>query len=178
MSIAVGYDVIGLEEVRDRLGNSGQVNRDIAKVFNEAAKIGTAVARAEAPKDSRRLVKAIKDDTIQFTGGDNFVEATFGVEPVDRFRRDPRGRFAKGGQFSGTSLYPVYVHEGTGLYGAFHRRITPRRAKAMVFVGRTGLVIAKSTKGQKAQPYVRRGYEAAQAYIQAHLDDMVEGLLD
>lgn len=176
MTIEVGYDVTGLEEVRNRLGNSGKLERSMEDVLDKAARIGTAVARSAAPKDSRRLVRAINDDTIQFTKHAGYVEATFGVQPVDRSTRGAGGRFT--GSEAGSRIYPVYVHEGTGIYGAFGRAITPRRAKAMVFVGRTGLVITKSVKGQKAQPYVRRGYEAAQAYIGAHLDDFVNGLFD
>jgi hypothetical protein len=47
----------------------------------------------------------------------------------------------------------------------------------MVFVGRTGLVITKSVKGQKPQPYMAEGYADARAYIDAHLDDMLGRLI-
>jgi hypothetical protein len=48
----------------------------------------------------------------------------------------------------------------------------------MVFVGRTGLVFARSVRGQKPQPYMRHGYEEARAYIDAHLDEMVNRLFE
>lgn len=176
MSVQIDSEVIGLEHVRERLGNSGQVNRQIGRVLNEAARIGVAVARAEAPKDSHRLVDAIREDNIQFTTAQGFIEASFGVGRVSRATRDERGRFT--GSTGGALRYPLWVHEGTGLYGHFHRAITPKRAKAMRFVGRTGIVVTKSVRGQRPQPFMRQGYEAARAYIDSHLDDLVNNLFE
>jgi hypothetical protein len=177
MSIQVGIDRIeGIEEVRNRLGDSGQVRRRISHVLNEAARVGTQSARIYAPKDTSRLVRAIKDDTIQFTAAGNYVEARFGVQPVSMATRGAGGRFT--GSRAGSRIYPVFVHEGTGLYGRMRRAITPRRANVMVFVGRTGLVKTKSVRGQRPHPYMRHGYEDARAYVDAHLDDVVNRLFE
>jgi hypothetical protein len=177
MSIQVGIERIdGLEEIRDRFGDSGQVERRIGEVLNKAARIGVASARVSAPKDQRRLVAAIREDSIQITTAQGFIEASFGVQPVSRATRGAGGRFT--GSTSGALKYPLWVHEGTGLYGHFHRAITPRRRKFMVFVGRTGLVFARSVRGQKPQPYMRHGYEEARAYIDTHLGEMVDRLFD
>src|SRR4051812_27685854 len=138
MSIVVGVDEIhGLDEVRARLGDSSQLHRRVGEVLNQAARIGVQSARIYAPKgQSRRLVNHITDDSIQITAHQNVVQATFGVQPV--LPRGAGGRFVEGSR-----RYPVYVHEGTGLYGPLKRAITPKRAKFMVFLGRTGLVKTK-----------------------------------
>lgn len=62
----------------------------------------------------------------------------------------------KGEVSIGNSLlakYAPYVHEGTGLYGKHKKRITPKNKKAL----KTPFGIFKSTKGQKAQPYLTDG---------------------
>jgi len=46
--------------------------------------------------------------------------------------------------------YAKFVHEGTGIYGAKKRRITPTKKKAL----KTPFGLRKSIKGQKAQPYL------------------------
>jgi len=62
----------------------------------------------------------------------------------------------KGEVSIGNSLlaeYAPFVHEGTGLYGKHKRKITPKNKKAL----KTPFGIFKSTKGQKAQPYLTDG---------------------
>jgi len=171
MTIEVGIDRIdGLEEVRERLGNSGQVQRHMARVLNEAARVGVQSARIYAPKRTGELVKHIKEQDVGLSIVGDSVEASFGVSRVL-----PRG---SGGRLKGGSqLYPLYVHEGTGIFGRYRRVITPRRARYMVFRGRTGLVVTSFTRGQKPQPYMQEAYADARTYIEAHLDDMVRGLI-
>lgn len=170
--IEVGVERIdGLAEVRERLGNSSQMRRHITRTLNEAARIGAAAARANAPKQTRLLVSGIREDDARFTVVGDQIEARFGVSRV--FPRSEGGRFTGGSQ-----NYPVFVHEGTGLYGHLQRLITPRRARYMTFVGHTGLVTRRTIKGQRPQPYMREAFEEASVYINAHLDDMLSGLID
>jgi len=177
MSIVVGIDTIdGLDEVRARMGDSSQINRRLGDVLSQAARIGAQSARIYAPKDTHRLVRAITDDAVQLTAGQHTIEASFGVQPVSRHTRGAGGRFT--GSTKGSRIYPLWVHEGTGLYGAFKRAITPKRAQYMRFVGRTGLIYKKSVKGQKPQPYMRHGYEDAKDYIASHLDEFANHLFD
>lgn len=172
MNIEVGVERIdGLDEVRARLGDSGRIRRDVADTLNQAARIGAQSARIYAPKRSGGLASSIHEDNIQLSAGQAHIEASFGVPRV--YSRDLKGRFA-----SGSQRYPIYVHEGTGIYGRLHRMITPRRAKHMVFVGRTGLVMKTAIRGQRAQPFMREAFEDARVYIEAHLDDMLRGLID
>jgi len=46
--------------------------------------------------------------------------------------------------------YARFVHEGTGLYGKYKQKIVPKTKKAL----KTPFGVFKSTKGQKAQPYL------------------------
>lgn len=53
----------------------------------------------------------------------------------------------------GTNLeYAIFVHQGTGLYGPFRRRITPVRKKALYWPGARHPV--KSVAGQRPQPFL------------------------
>jgi hypothetical protein len=171
MSIEVGTDVIGLDDIRARLGDSGQLRRHTARVLNEATRIGVQSARIYAPKRTTALVRHIRADDVGLSFVGDHVEARFGVSRV--LPRGAGGRFVPGSQ-----TYPLFVHEGTGLFGRLHRVITPRRARYMVFRGRTGLVVARSVRGQRPQPYMREAYEDARAYVEAHLDDMLGRLVE
>ncbi|KAB2925885.1 MAG: HK97 gp10 family phage protein [Candidatus Contendobacter sp.] len=58
----------------------------------------------------------------------------------------------------GTNLeYAIFVHQGTGLYGPFKRRITPIRKKALYWPGARHPV--KSVKGQPPQPFLTAAAE-------------------
>lgn len=59
--------------------------------------------------------------------------------------------------------YALLVHNGTGLYGPRHRRITPKRAKFLVFTpkGARGKVFARSVKGMPPNPFLTDALPAA-----------------
>lgn len=57
------------------------------------------------------------------------------------------------------SRYAEYVEYGTGLFGPNKTYITPKRAKAMVFQGKNGLVFTRRSKGQAPNPFVERTVE-------------------
>lgn len=175
--LAVQTDRIeGIDAIRDRLGDSGNIRGAVTPVLRQAARVGAEAARLHAPRGSTgRLAGAIADDAIVFRIRGDVATARFGVQPV----RNP-GR--------GSPLYPIFVHEGTGLYGRRHRLITPRRSPAMVFprggkpwpvvAGRSGVVIARAVRGQKPQPYMLTAYEEARVYVETHLDDIFRRLVD
>jgi hypothetical protein len=177
LHVAVQTDRIGgVDEIRDRLGDSGNVRSAVTPVLRRAARLGAETARMHAPKGTTgRLEGAISDDAIVFRIRGDYIAARFGVQPVSEPGR-------------GSSLYPMYVHEGTGIYGRRHRLITPRRAPTMVFpgggkawpiaAGRTGFVERRAVRGQRPQPYMTRAYEEARAYVEAHLDDVFRGLVE
>jgi hypothetical protein len=166
----------GIDVIRDRLGDSGTIRKNVTPVLQEAARIGATAARIHAPKGATgRLSDAIVDDAFTFRVREDYVNVRFGVTPVM-----PPGR--------GSSLYPIYVHEGTGLYGRLHRRITAKTGRRMFFpgggkpwpteFGRTGRVVKSSVRGQKAQPYMGLAYEEASVYVETHLDEMMSRLVD
>lgn len=166
----------GIDAIRDKLGDSGNIRGSVTPILRRGARVGVESARIHAPRGStRKLAEAIADDAITFRVRGDYAVARFGVQPV----RSP-GR--------GSRLYPIYVHEGTGLFGRLHRVITPKRSPVMVFpgggkpwpvlVGRTGVVVKRSVRGQRAQPYMASAFEEAAAYVGTHLDEMVDRMLD
>lgn len=169
-------NIEGLDAIRDRLGNSGNIRDSVTPVLRRGARVGTEAARLHAPRGSTgRLAEQIADDGIVFRIRGDVATARFGVQPVPAPGRGDR-------------LYPIYVHEGTGLYGRLHRLITPRRARAMAFpgggkpwptmVGRTGIVVKRTVRGQRPQPYMFMAFEEARAYVEANLDDIFRRLVD
>jgi hypothetical protein len=71
----------------------------------------------------------------------------------------------------GTGLrYARWVHDGTGIYGPRHTKITPKRAKALVFRSKThgrksgkfaGKVVVSSVKGMKPNRFLADALPAA-----------------
>lgn len=64
----------------------------------------------------------------------------------------------------GTNVYYArWVHDGTGLYGPRHMRITPRRARALRFTpkGSSRPIYRASVKGMKPNPFLRDALPAA-----------------
>jgi hypothetical protein len=58
--------------------------------------------------------------------------------------------------------YAKFVLKGTGLFGPRGDLIRPRTATYMVFIGRDGSrVYAKTTKGQRKQPFLQNAFRAA-----------------
>lgn len=88
--------------------------------------------------------------------------------------------------------YAPDIHEGTGLYGSKKRRIFPKKAKVLVWpkvpwtpwpkdkvgwkMARKKFVFAKSAKGQKPQPFLKWGIEAASRRAQEFFDREVENI--
>jgi hypothetical protein len=159
------------EELRARIG-SGGVQRALGDLLDESARIGRQSAEIYAPERSRRLKRKLVSTPAnrEPTGA---LEARVGVGEVHDFP----GRGAAGPPSEGAELYPLYVHEGTGLFGAYHRLIRPRRAKLMMFPGRTGLIRAKTTQGQRPQPYLAEAFEDVTAYIRGRIDSTIDEII-
>lgn len=158
---------IEYRELRARLG-SGGAHRALADLLDEAARVGQQSAEIYAPERARRLKRKLESvPANRDLGGD--LEARVGVGRVHEFP----GRLGLPVS-EGAEMYPLYVHEGTGLFGAFHRMIRPRRAKRMRFPGRTGIVYAKAVQGQQPQPYMKDAFEDVTSYVRARLDATVD----
>lgn len=179
MTIQIGIQTEkteGIDVLRDHLGNTGQLRKNVTPILREGARVGSAAARGAAPKGATgRLGDQIADDAIVFRIRDDLATARFGVQPVPNPGR-------------GSRLYPLFVHEGTGLYGRMHRLIASKRGNLMVFpgggkpwptmFGTTGKVVKLTVRGQHPQPYMRVGYEAASAYVESQLADLLNRLVD
>lgn len=56
--------------------------------------------------------------------------------------------------------YAIWVEMGTGLFGTHRRRIRPKRAKALRWESGGQVIYAASTRGMRAQPYLRPALSA------------------
>jgi hypothetical protein len=66
--------------------------------------------------------------------------------------------------------YALFVHEGTGIFGPKKKRITPKNGQALKFKIGGETIFAKSTKGQKPNPFLKRGFEEAMHQAQPIFD--------
>jgi hypothetical protein len=156
----------GVAEARQRLGNTGNIRRELADVVNESARLGSMLAKEEAPFRTRALQGAIVFDESDRTPT-GAIEAVVGVHRTLRagLRLGPDGN---------EDAYPYYVHEGTGLYGEYNRMIKPTRAKAMTWFDKFGYMRRTRTRGQRPNPYMERAFEElAHSYIPQRIDLMV-----
>lgn len=171
VELEVRSEVGSLDEAWRRLGNTGIVRRELGDLLDEGARIGAASIELYAPERSRGLKRAIGSQAAsrQADGG---LEARAGVGEVLSL---PGQRL--GPTRENYAAYPYYVHEGTGVYGIFHRAIKPVRAHFMRFIGRTGLIYARTVRGQKPQPYVEEAYADVVVFIEQRIDRMVHRIL-
>lgn len=168
IEIEVKIEADSAAEAYGRLGSTGHIRRELGDVLDESARLGAQSAELYAPKGkSHGLERAISSEHAKMQG-DGSLQAVAGVTKVD-----PSGL-----PDAASEDYPFMVHEGTGLFGALKRMITPRTAPAMVFPGRTGLVVARRLKGQEPQPFVAEAFVDVNVYLPQRLDKMVNDILD
>jgi hypothetical protein len=66
LAVQVG-NIEGINTIRERLGDSGNVRGAVTPVLRQGARVGTEAARLHAPRGSTgRLAGAIADDAIVF----------------------------------------------------------------------------------------------------------------
>lgn len=152
-----------LEEAQRRLGDSGLVRRHMVDLLNEGARVGERSAKIYVPKRTRRTETAIGRVLAHSTASGD-VEARTGVSEVR-------------GVPGASRRSPIFVHEGTGLFGIFGRPIRSPRGKKMKFMGRTGLIYVLSTRGQEAQPFIAEAYADVVAFVEQRIDHMVDSIL-
>jgi hypothetical protein len=164
----VRIEASSAEEAYARLGDTGHVRRHLADVLDETARLGAQSAEIYAPSGTtHKLERAISSEHARLQP-DGSLQAVAGVAAVD-----PEGLPG-----SANEDYPFFVHEGTGLYGALKKLIEPKTAPAMVFPGKTGLVIARRIKGQESQPFVGEAFEDVNVYLPQRLDQMARRIVD
>jgi hypothetical protein len=133
----------GDEELRARLAAIG----DRKMLLQKVALLGVAEAKKLVPRRTSNLSRTIRVERVTETNARVIAGGTSQVG------------------------YARYVEEGTGIHGPRKRRITPRRAKMLSWVGGgsrlTGRgsgsrrIFAKSVAGRKATPYLVPGVKRA-----------------
>ncbi len=75
--------------------------------------------------------------------------------------------------------YATFVEFGTGIHGPRKQRIYPKTKKAMKWRGGDGeWIVRRSTKGMKAQPYIRPAVEENEEMIGNLIADSIDNELD
>lgn len=152
-----------IDRLRESLGNSRGVESALERFVNSSAMVAQSFAELNAPKKTKKLMGGIERDKADKMNS-GAIQAAVGVQPVAV-------------NSPANEDYPYFVHQGTGLFGKYHKLIRPVRAKAMVFFGRTGWVVAKTVKGQRPQPYMGDAFHELQTIIPHQIDGLVDDIL-
>lgn len=84
------------------------------------------------------------------------------------------------GEVTVNEKYGEWIENGTGIYGPTGQRITPKKAKALAWMGAGGMVFARSIKGMKARPFFKPGIQNSLSYISDQftqvMNKIIEGL--
>lgn len=139
---------LNVAEVRKLLSSpTGGITRDLLR---RGVRV-TAAAKVRCKSDQGRLRASITPRVVQTV---SFGQPVIGVEV-------------------GTSVsYALAVHNGTGIYGPHGTRVVPVNGRLMVFTprkvggtfvkrGSRTVVYAKSTTGQKPNPFLKDALVAA-----------------
>ena len=106
------------------------------EVIDAHSKRAQVLAKEEAPKLTGALARTIAV-TKTASEQDEFVRTVTPTRP-----------------------YAEAVHEGTGLFGPFRRRIVPKFKRAMRWIGSNGqAVFARSTAGQQPNRFLDRAFK-------------------
>jgi HK97 gp10 family phage protein len=76
-----------------------------------------------------------------------------------------------------TAPYSIFVHEGTGLFGPRKEKILPKEKKALAFFIGGKLLIRRSVKGQKANPFMARAFREVQPRIESIFGQAIQEYL-
>lgn len=94
------------------------------------------------------------------------IEAVAGVTPAHSGGEGGK-TFVQAG--SDPRDYPYFVHEGTGIYGAYGTPITVPAPGFMQIDFPDGRVRTRQIEGQPAQPYVERAFEDTAEFVPVRL---------
>jgi HK97 gp10 family phage protein len=118
---------------------------DVSKRIVEAA-------RALAPKRSGKLATEGIGASLEYVSKTE-------VRVVAGLKREP--------------YYGIYVHEGTGIYGDYHRPIFAHMGNVFAFRAGTREVFTRHTLGQRPQPFMREALLLVEnTYIPARVQEL------
>lgn len=125
--------------------------------------------KAAFDKAPQKVVGGIRDWVNRSAARAVRVGTTEAPFSTGNLNRSIHANFAKQGleaKVKPTANYAHYVHEGTGIYGPKKRPITPRSASVLAFSVGGQMVFAKSVKGQKANPFMKRAYDKVKPEVE------------
>jgi hypothetical protein len=70
---------------------------------------------------------------------------------------------------SNDTKYLPFIERGTGIYGPFATRITPKTASVLAWVQNGKKIFATSTKGMPAQPFIKGAIRAGMEVAHGNL---------
>lgn len=107
-------------------------------------------------------------------------EAPVGTYRGGTLRRDIAGRAEDGGN-RGVIGFSVkhgrYVIEGTGLYGPRKTLIVPKSKRGLAFMVGGAMIVRRSVKGQKPNPFMTRALVGSKSDVQRGLVEWGQAVL-
>lgn len=76
-------------------------------------------------------------------------------------------------QDTGVAKYGYWVHDGTGIYGPKGEPIVPKTKKVLAWRGSNGMVFARSVKGMKPRPYMKKAFEEKKPEVPGIVKDSI-----
>lgn len=149
MSLEMNIQVDGLKElIRDVKKAGGEAKPLVTAALTNAANHTQSLQRTRAPHRTGTLQRSILPQ-VHYPSAEVEVHEKYGL----------------------------FVEEGTGVYGPRHRVIRPTTAKVLAFKSGGKMVFARYSKGMKAQPFFKPGWEAAQPFIRSQFDQVTDRLV-
>jgi hypothetical protein len=136
-------DLQGQLFTRDIPRDLHQFGRQVVDVHAKRAQV---LAKEETPKLSGELARTT-DLRKVVDGPDTFVREVVPTRP-----------------------YAKFVHGGTGLFGPLQRRIVPKFKRALRWVAGGRVIFARSTAGQRPNPFLDRSFKRLLAESEALID--------
>jgi hypothetical protein len=147
--------------LRLKAAESGALTRQAA---NRVLQLGQHMARLLAPKDTgllaSRIIATNARRSANARAGEEY-EGTLAVRGAEVRER------------------ALAQEEGTGVFGRYHREITPRTGNVLVFDGGGRTVFAAHTKGVQGKHYMARTEEAMrEGFVPMEFDDAGRRIID
>jgi hypothetical protein len=102
--------------------------------------------------DSLRTLESVEEGRVNKTPYGFEVE--IGITPIEEVEEGE------------SPYYPLFVHEGTGLFSDDPHWIVPTHGNVMVFERGGDVIFTRQTTGQPAQPYLDTVEEETHVYIE------------
>lgn len=151
-----------------------RLHRAFADLVTHTISESTKFLRAIEPKDTGALEEHTShSSTVEDVV--NLIEARLGIAAIGESAIPGAGGTAISPRFdfepSDTSHYPLFVDQGTGVFGQTHTPIFARSGGAMHFEIDGHQIFARSVAGQRGQHFMAATFAYAQALL--HTDPQI-----